>query len=91
MTHIFFSLVREPYEKPTPDMPVSFSFDTHIITQININVKHTLFDKVWFSANCQVDLTIFLDFCNWWNSRPVLWTFNYDSSGNMSSYHTFPD
>ena len=46
MTHFFFSLNREPIERPMSEMPITFSFDTHIITQININVKHTLFDKV---------------------------------------------
>ena len=47
MTHFFFSLNREPLAgQKISDMPITFSFDTHIITQININVKHTLFDKV---------------------------------------------
>ena len=44
MTHFFFSLNREPFDKPMSEMPITFSFDTHIITQININIKHTLFD-----------------------------------------------
>ena len=47
MTHFFFSLIREPLEDEKL-MPLVFYFDTHIITQVNLNVKHTFFDKVFF-------------------------------------------
>jgi len=45
MTHFFFSLIREPLEDEKL-MPLVFYFDTHIITQVNLNVKHTFFDKI---------------------------------------------
>ena len=48
MTHFFFSLIREPLEDEKL-MPLVFYFDTHIITQVNLNVKHTFFDKVFFT------------------------------------------
>ena len=49
MTHFFFSLIREPApvsERAELLAPLMFYFDTHIITQVNLNVKHTVFDKV---------------------------------------------
>ena len=46
MTHFFFSLNREPLQEQKL-MPLVFYFDTHIITQVNLNVKYTFFDKVW--------------------------------------------
>ena len=45
MTHFFFSLNREPLQEQKL-MPLVFYFDTHIITQVNLNVKYTFFDKV---------------------------------------------
>ena len=55
MTHFFFSLIREPAtpSERTEMAPLMFYFDTHIITQVNLNVKHTVFDKVeqcWTNA-----------------------------------------
>ena len=48
MTHFFFSLIREPdtVSQRSEMAPLMFYFDTHIITQVNLNVKHTVFDKV---------------------------------------------
>ena len=45
MTHFFFSLIREPLQEQKL-MPLVFYFDTHIITQVTLNVRHTFFDKV---------------------------------------------
>ena len=57
MTHFFFSLIREPApvsERTELLAPLMFYFDTHIITQVNLNVKHTVFDKVdqWLMTDC---------------------------------------
>ncbi len=45
MTHFFFTLIREPDDKGRR-MSLNLFFDTHIITQVTLNVKHTLFDKI---------------------------------------------
>ena len=45
MTHFFFSLMREADDKGRR-MSLNLFFDTHIITQVNLNVKHTFFDKI---------------------------------------------
>ena len=45
MTHFFFSLIREPDDK-AKRMSLNLFFDTHIITQVTLNVKHTFFDKI---------------------------------------------
>ena len=45
MTHFFFSLIREPDDKGRR-MSLNLFFDTHIITQVTLNVKHTFFDKI---------------------------------------------
>ena len=50
MTHFFFSLNREPLQEQRL-MPLVFYFDTHIITQVNLNVKYTFFDKVRNQTN----------------------------------------
>ena len=81
MTHFFFSLIREPaiISERTERAPLMFYFDTHIITQVNLNVKHTVFDKVL----CTTDWPLtafngpenFIVICHWWNARPLLWTF----------------
>ena len=91
MTHFFFSLNREPLAgQKISDMPITFSFDTHIITQININVKHTLFDKVFYRQEKTIYLYFHVvDICNWRNFRSVLWSFNHHYLRNISSYFTF--
>ena len=43
MTHFFYSLRREISEE---EKGFIFYFDTHIITQVNLELKHTFFDKV---------------------------------------------
>ena len=50
MTHFFFSLIREPLQEQKL-MPLVFYFDTHIITQVTLNVRHTFFDKVRLQIN----------------------------------------
>ena len=45
MTHFFFSLIREPDDQGRR-MSLNLFFDTHIITQVTLNVKHTFFDKI---------------------------------------------
>ena len=45
MIHFFFSLIREP-SKDDIELPLMFYFDTHIITKVTLNVRHTFFDKV---------------------------------------------
>ena len=45
MIHFFFSLIREP-SKDDIELHLMFYFDTHIITKVTLNVRHTFFDKV---------------------------------------------
>ena len=43
MTHFFYSLRKELSDEQKGFI---FYFDTHIITQVNLELKHTFFDKV---------------------------------------------
>lgn len=45
MTHFFFSLIREQNDKMR-SMSLTIFFDTPIITQVTLNVRHTFFDKI---------------------------------------------
>ena len=81
MTHFFFSLIREPAVL-SERTPLMFYFDTHIITQVNLNVKHTFFDKVKpgigrLGSNFYLTSVVFC----WWHAGPLLWTFPRLSPG----------
>ena len=45
MTHWFFTHIREPDDQGRR-VSLNLYFDTHIITQVTLNVKHTFFDKI---------------------------------------------
>ena len=57
MTHFFFSLIREPGDQEV-GMPLIFYFDTHIITKVTLNVRHTFFDKVRLCFGQKHDLKV---------------------------------
>ena len=61
MTHFFFSLIREPLQEQKL-MPLVFYFDTHIITQVTLNVRHTFFDKVRLQTSLSTDQHLILTF-----------------------------
>ena len=82
MTHFFFSLIREPTDEDK-NLPLIFYFDTHIITQVMVNVKHTFYDKVWWSNIFFILLKWFLAFFNWWNTWTVLWSFCHLNPGAL--------
>ena len=80
MTHFFFSLIREPTDEDK-NLPLIFYFDTHIITQVMVNVKHTFYDKVWWRNILFILLKWIIAFFNWWNTWTVLWSFCHLNPG----------
>ena len=77
MTHFFYSLRRE--QNPERSLFL-FYFDTHIITQVNLELKHSFFDKVaLFSFSFSMFLFSLLDVCHWGDIWTLLWPFYYFS------------
>ena len=74
MTHFFFSLIREPLQEQKL-MPLVFYFDTHIITQVTLNVRHTFFDKVRLQTCLStLHFNICQGVCHRRHIRFVLWS-----------------
>ena len=70
MTHFFFSLIREPLQEQKL-MPLVFYFDTHIITQVTLNVRHTFFDKVRLQTSLS---TLHFNICQGVRHRRHIWS-----------------